>query len=275
MKKTILITGASTGIGRATANLFVEKGWNVAATMRTPEKAEGLIESESLLKLKMDVQDKESIKQSVKEAIQAFGKIDVLLNNAGYGAMGPMEAASDEQIRRQFNVNVFGLIDVTKALLPHMRANKEGLILNVSSIGGRVTMPEFSLYHATKWAVEGLTESLQYELNPLGIKLKLIEPGGVDTDFAGRSLDAFDLEKWKEYKPVADKITQYFKAGQEGDRSIPSTAEQMAEGIFKATTDGTDQLRYLLGEDALQIFEARKSLSDIEFKSMVNKRFNL
>lgn len=273
MKKTILITGASTGIGRATANLFETKGWNVVATMRNPEAAEGLTQSESLITARLDVQNKESIATAIEAGVKAFGKIDVLLNNAGYGTFGPMEAASDEQIKRQFDVNVFGLIDVTKGILPHMRANKEGMIINVSSIGGRVTFPAFSLYHATKWAVEGLTESLQYELNPLGIQLKLIEPGGVSTDFAGRSLDMFMDENLSDYNPILEPIGRVMEAASKGERQANSTPEQIANGIYEAATDGTDELRYLLGEDANQIFAGRKALSDSEFKTMIKSQF--
>ena len=264
-QKTIFITGASSGIGKATAEYFEKKGWNVAATMRNTSDA--LTESETLKKFELDVQSKDSIAKAVADSITAFGKIDVVLNNAGYGTAGVLESATDEQIRRQFDVNFFGLVDVIRAFLPHFRENKEGLFLNVSSIGGLITLPMFSAYHATKWAVEGLTESLQYELNPLGIELKLIEPGGVKTDFAGRSLDMFQNETDKHYQSTITRMMKNFE-GTERFESY-STPEQMAEGIFGAATDGKKQLRYVLGNDAKQFWEARQTMPYEDFREMV------
>ena len=185
MKKTVLVTGASSGFGRETVRVFVEKGWNVIATMRSPEKEEELSKIEGVMVVRLDVTDKRSIREAVAAGVSRFGGIDVLVNNAGYGAFGALEVAPDEVIRQQFEVNLFGLIDVTKAVLPGMRERKSGVIINVSSVGGRLTFPFATLYHATKFAVEGLTESLQYELNPLGIRLKIVEPGGYRTNFAG------------------------------------------------------------------------------------------
>src|ERR1700712_6036438 len=194
MKKTVLITGASSGFGRAAVKLFDTSNWNVIATMRSPEKETELNKLSNVFISKLDVTDKLSIQKTVKEGIEKFGKIDVLVNNAGYGALGALEAATEEEVKRQFDVNLFGLIEVTKAVLPGMRQQKDGVIINVSSVGGRVTFPFSSLYHATKFAVEGLTESIQYELNPLGIRLKLIEPGGYKTEFSGRSMDLFGAD---------------------------------------------------------------------------------
>mgnify|MGYP001171534671 FL=1 len=145
MPKTILITGSSSGIGKVTAKLFHEKGWNVIATMRTPEKERELTALENVLVARLDVQDHTSIHDAVQLGIKRFGKIDVLLNNAGYGAYGPLEATSIEKIRRQFDVNVIGLLDVTKAILPHFRQNKDGMVINVSSIAGKMAFPLGSL----------------------------------------------------------------------------------------------------------------------------------
>ncbi|HZH96384.1 MAG TPA: SDR family oxidoreductase, partial [Flavisolibacter sp.] len=189
--KTVFITGASSGFGLETAKFFQKKGWNVIATMRTPENDSALSALPNVIVSKLDVVDKQSIGNAVATGIERFGCIDVLVNNAGYGTLGVLEAASDEEIIKQFDVNVFGVINVTKAILPVMRKNKSGVIINISSVGGRITFPYFSLYHATKFAVEGLTESLQYELSPLGIQVKLIEPGGYKTKFAGSSMSFF------------------------------------------------------------------------------------
>jgi NAD(P)-dependent dehydrogenase (short-subunit alcohol dehydrogenase family) len=268
MTQTILITGASSGIGKATARYFAEKGWNVAATMRTPEKTADLVETDNLKKFRLDVQNKDELNQAMSGAIETFGKIDAVLNNAGYGTAGALETATDEQIRRQFEVNFFGLIDVMRAVLPHFRANKSGLFINVSSIGGLITFPLFSMYHASKWAVEGLSESLQYELNPLGIKLKIIEPGGVKTDFAGRSLDMFDATNFPDYQPTIEKMLANFN---EDRMANYSTAEQIAEAIYNAATDSTDHLRYVCGTDAQAIWHARQQMPIEDFREMIRR----
>ena len=169
MSNTILITGASSGIGKATAKKFQNEGWNVIATMRSPEKEEELNQLDNILVTQLDVQDTATIKSAIDAGLERFGKIDVVLNNAGYGLMGTFESADDASIRRQFDVNVFGLFDVTKAALPHFRENKSGLFINISSIGGKMTFPLMPLYHSTKFAVEGFSESLHYELSSAGI----------------------------------------------------------------------------------------------------------
>jgi NAD(P)-dependent dehydrogenase (short-subunit alcohol dehydrogenase family) len=189
--KTIVITGASSGIGKATARLFLSKGWNVVATMRNPAIERDLAEQARLKLLALDVQDPESPKAAVAEAIEAFGGIDVWLNNAGYRAFGPVEAGKREQVERQFDVNVFGLIGCVQAVAPHFRQRRAGVLINVSSIGGIMTLPGYSVYHSSKFAVEGLSEGLWYELGTLGIKVKVIEPGAIKTDFGGRSMDAW------------------------------------------------------------------------------------
>jgi NADP-dependent 3-hydroxy acid dehydrogenase YdfG len=189
MKKTILITGSSSGIGKATARLFQRAGWNVIATMRSPEKETELSALPNVLVARLDVQDSASIAVAVSAGIERFGRIDVLLNNAGYGAYGLLEATPMEKISRQFDVNVIGLLETTKAVLPHLRASKSGTIINISSIGGKMAFPLGTLYHGTKFAVEGLSEALHYELSAIGVSVKIVEPGFVKTDFAGRSLD--------------------------------------------------------------------------------------
>src|ERR1700761_2653364 len=206
MKKTVLITGASSGFGKAAVKLFHTNDWNVIATMRSPEKETELSKLSNVFISKLDVTDKASIKTSVAAGIERFGKIDVLVNNAGYGAMGALEASTEEQVKQQFDVNLFGLIAVTKAVLPGMRQQKSGTIINVSSVGGRITFPFSSLYHSTKFAVEGLTESMQYELNPLGINLKIVEPGGYKTEFAGRSMTLFNIDGLDDYQLPFNKF---------------------------------------------------------------------
>ncbi len=255
------MTGASSGIGKATSKLFQEKGWNVIATMRTPEKEEELVKLDNVMVTRLDVLDTTSIKGAVDAGIEKFGKIDVLLNNAGYGAYGPLEAFDMDGIRRQSDTNVIGLLAVTKTVLPHMRTNKTGVIVNVSSIGGKMTFPLGTLYHGTKFAVEGLSEALLYELDPIGIKMKIIEPGAIQTDFVGRSFDFRNNKLLTEYQPVIQNMLATFSIMSQGS----SPAQVVAEVIYKAATDGTGQLRYTAGEDARKYMTDRKAMDDETF----------
>ncbi len=271
MKKTILITGASSGIGAATAQLFLSKGWNVIATMRQPETETNLGNSDQALVTRLDVLDMASIENSIHQGIAKFGRIDVLLNNAGYGAYGILESFSREQIIRQFNTNVIGLLDVTKAVLPHFRENKNGVIINISSIGGKMTFPLGTLYHGTKFAVEGISESLSYEVAQFGGKIKIVEPGAVATDFAGRSMDFSNDDSMAEYQPIVGKIL----AGMPEFFKNASPAGVVAEVIFEAATDGTNQLRYIAGEDAKTIITQRREADDAMFMAGMNAQFGI
>jgi NAD(P)-dependent dehydrogenase (short-subunit alcohol dehydrogenase family) len=262
MKQTVFITGASSGFGRETVKLFHQKGWNVVATMRSPDGAfSGL---DGVLVTRLDVTDKASIASAVAIAVERFGGIDVLVNNAGYGTLGALEAAPDAVIRGQFEVNFFGLIDVTKAVLPGMRARKSGVIVNVSSVGGRVTFPFCTLYHATKFAVEGLTESLQYELNPLGIRLKVVEPGGYKTNFAGRSMGFYGAGGFAEYTAPYDKFVAQLEHW-----PMSENIGEVADVIFSAATDGSEKLRYPVGHEAAPLLETRGQSDDVSFKKMM------
>ena len=157
--------------------------------MRTPEKSEDLQKIADLETFRLDVTDVDSIKSAIDETLEKFGRIDAVVNNAGYGLVGAFEAATQEQIEKQFQTNVFGLMNVCREILPYFREQKRGTIVNVASVGGRITFPFYSLYHATKWAVEGFRESLQYELEQFNIRVKIIEPGPIKTDFYDRSQD--------------------------------------------------------------------------------------
>lgn len=271
MSNTILITGASSGLGKATAKLFQSKGWNVVATMRNPENETELTTLNNILVTRLDVLDLSSIENAVKAGIQQFGKINVLLNNAGYGAYGPLESFPRERIVRQFNTNVIGLLDVTRTLLPHFRQNKNGIIINVSSIGGHVTFPLGALYHGTKFAVEGISESLSYEVAAFNGKVKIIEPGAIATDFASRSLDFSMDESLTEYQSLAAKVMTGLPALYQN----ASPADAIAEVVYGAATDGTDQLRYAAGEDAKQFIGNRKQLDDETFFGAVKAQFAL
>lgn len=269
MQKTILITGASSGIGKATALFFQKRGWNVIATMRSPEKENELSALENVQIEKLDVLDLTSIDQAIKNGCSKFGKIDALVNNAGYGAYGPLESFPRENIIRQFNTNVIGLMDVSKAIIPHFRVNRSGTIVNISSIGGQMTFALGSLYHGTKFAVEGISESLHYEMKAIGVKVKIVEPGFVSTDFGGRSFD-FQAGEIADYQPI---IQALMKQWQNPENKV-SSPNLVAEVIFKAVTDETDQLRYRAGEDAEYLLDSRKKMSDSEFFEMMNQQLN-
>ena len=263
--KTVLITGSSSGIGRATALRFQQAGWNVAATMRSPEKEAELGKLESVALVRLDVTSEDSIAAAIGETIQRFGGIDVVVNNAGYGLVGPFEASTPEQVRRQFETNVFGLMNVVRAVLPHMRERQAGVIINVASMGGRITFPLYSLYNGTKWAVEGFSEGLQFELEQFGIRVKIIEPGAIKTDFYDRSMDVMKKVGLVAYDSFAARVmTNMQTAGANGP---PPTV--VGEVIFKAATDGSNKMRYQVGTNGVLFL--RRLLPDGLFMSVVKR----
>lgn len=273
MAGTVLITGASSGIGKETARLFQSKGWNVIATMRSPDRESELGKLGNVQVAKLDVTDSTSIHHAVSAGIEQFGQIDALVNNAGYGAYGPLEAFDMEGIRRQFDTNVIGLLEVTKAVLPHMRAQGSGTIVNISSIGGQFAFPLGTLYHGSKFAVEGLTEALHYELGAIGVRAKIVEPGMIQTDFGGRSFDLRNDETIEAYQPLVPKLFAGFESTiEQGGISEPLL---VAEVIYQAVTDGTSQLRYSAGSDAESYLADRKAQNDADFINAIKTRFGL
>ncbi len=258
-----MVTGASSGIGKETVKLFQSKNWRVAATMRTPENSQDLQKIADIETFRLDVTDVESIKNAIADTIKKFGRIDAVVNNAGYGLAGAFEAATSEQIEKQFQTNVFGLMNVCREILPHFREQRRGMIINVASVGGRVTFPFYSLYHATKWAVEGFSESLQFELEKFNIRVKIIEPGPIKTDFYDRSQDLTSKDGLTAYDDFADKVLPNMqKAGDEApDGSV------VAQSIFEAATDGTKKLRY--GVNTKGILYARRFLPDSVFFKVI------
>jgi NAD(P)-dependent dehydrogenase (short-subunit alcohol dehydrogenase family) len=263
MNKVVLITGASSGIGKETAKLFQVKNWKVAATMRSPEKANDLERIVDIECFRLDVTDSESIRTAISQTIERFGRIDVVVNNAGYGLVGPFEAATEEQIRRQFDTNVFGMMNVCREILPIFRDQKRGTIVNVASMGGRITFPLYSLYHATKWAVEGFSEALQYEVKQFGIRIKIIEPGPIKTDFYDRSQDLTRKDGLTAYDTFVDRaLPNLQKAGANApDGSV------VAQTIYEAVTDDSWKMRYPVNSKA--ILAARKLLPDAAFFALV------
>lgn len=266
MKKTIFITGASAGLGKATAKLFQSRGWNVIGTMRDPKKEMELTELENVIILPMDVTNPEQIKTTVAKAISLY-TIDVVFNNAGYGLMGAMEALSDEQILRQINTNLLGVLRVTQEFIPHFRAKKSGLFISTTSIGGLFGFPLHSIYHATKFAIEGWSESMSFELGLHNIGIKTIAPGGIATDFIGRSLDR---SSHPEYQEIEDKLFSAI----DGMMEMASTAEQIAEVVYEAATDNKDQVRYLAGEDAKAMYARRLEIGNEEFRKEIRKQIS-
>lgn len=247
MPKTVFITGASTGIGQAAAQLFEREGWNVAATMRSPEKAGDWTQRERILTLRLDVTEIASIRDAMAQATAKFGQIDVVVNNAGYGLIGPFEASTTEQVDRQLATNVVGLMNVTREILPHFRQHRSGVLINISSMAGRATFPLHSMYHATKFAVEGFSEALVYELEPLGIRVKLVEPGAIKTDFYDRSQDVMSKPGLTAYDTFVAKVLANVK---KASLNAPGP-EWVARTIYKAATDGSNKLRYPVNSAAI------------------------
>ncbi|MEM1483488.1 SDR family oxidoreductase [Oscillospiraceae bacterium PP1C4] len=263
--KTVFITGASSGIGRETAKLFSENGWNVIATMRTPESENELNKKENIKVLKCDVTDTNSIRQAIKEGLDYFRKIDVLINNAGFYTIGVLESATEEQVRRQIDTNLIGLINTTKEMLPLFRDQRSGMIINISSVAGRTTVPLQTLYHATKWGVEGFSESLQYELRPFNIKVKVIEPGVIKTDFYGRSMTVLENSDINEYKEYSQKVVKnLINNGNNG-----SDPMEVAEKIFRVANAKSNKMRYVVGKSK-SIITLRAMLPDRIFHHLVN-----
>lgn len=271
MSKTVLITGSSSGIGKATAKHFHERGWNVVATMRTPEKERELTALDNVLVTRLDVEDSASMTAAVNESIKRFGGIDVLVNNAGFGSYGPLEAIPMENVRRQFDVNVIGLIEMMKAVLPHFREKKSGVIVNISSVGGRTTFPLGTLYHGTKWAVEGISEALSFELGLIGVRMKIVEPGAIKTDFAGRSFDFNNDESLEAYQGLVQGIRAAMAPMMENG----AEASFCAEAIYAAATDESDRLRYLVGADAEMMAANREKHGDQKSVAWVKNMLGL
>jgi NAD(P)-dependent dehydrogenase (short-subunit alcohol dehydrogenase family) len=237
MSKTVLITGASSGIGEATAKYFLQKGWNVAATMRSPVDVGDWANVANVICPRLDVTLPETIETAVRETVARFGRIDVLINNAGYALMGPLEGIASEQLQRQFQTNVFGLVSTIQTVLPILRQQRGGVIINVASIGGRLAFPLASSYHASKWAVEGLSEALRYELDRFNIKVKIIEPGGIRTNFINRGAD------WVSHPLYADLVDRVKQFSERLNDSLPEP-EGVAKTIYRAATDRSHRLRY-------------------------------
>jgi len=270
MRKTVLVTGASSGFGKAIALKFLGEGWNVLASMRTPDPA--LYPADDGLRLiRLDVTDPRSVERAVAEGAEAFGRIDALVNNAGIGVMSALEFTPDAVVRDVFETNFFGMIAMCRAMIPVMRGQGGGVILNMTSSMAIAPMPFMSIYGSTKWAIEGFSEALAYELDPFDIRVRLLEPGlAPDTSFGSNAQGRMQGLTPPPYETIAQS---YFAAMQDNYPGPFTTVEETAQTAFEAACDLGRQLRYLIGADTKQLHRERKAKSEAEFLHGVRDMF--
>jgi NAD(P)-dependent dehydrogenase (short-subunit alcohol dehydrogenase family) len=276
--KVALVTGSSSGIGFETSLMLARAGFNTYASMRNLEKSKNITEIAKKEKLplqvvQLDVNNDGSVKDAIDKILKADQRIDVLINNAGYGLFGSVEDTSIEEIKAQFETNFFGVVRVTQQVLPLMRRQNSGTIVNVSSVGGRIGLPALSAYHSTKFALEGLSESIAFELEPFGIRVVIIEPGVIRTNILNSSSSAKKaLDPKSPYFSLSQKLNDNFKSMMESELSSPP--EEVAKVILQAVTSENPQLRYSVGDDAANLIHARKNMPDKEFRKMIMKNFS-
>jgi NAD(P)-dependent dehydrogenase (short-subunit alcohol dehydrogenase family) len=276
--KVALVTGSSSGIGFETSLMLARAGFNTYASMRNLEKSKNITEIAKKEKLplqvvQLDVNNDGSVKDAIVNILKADQRIDVLINNAGYGLFGSVEDTSIEEIKAQFETNFFGVVRVTQQVLPFMRRQNSGTIVNVSSVGGRIGLPALSAYHSTKFALEGLSESIAFELEPFGIRVVIIEPGVIRTNILNSSSSAKKaLDPKSPYFSLSQKLNDNFKSMMESELSSPP--EEVAKVILQAVTSENPQLRYSVGDDAANLIYARKNMPDKEFRKMIMKNFS-
>ncbi|MGQ1784800.1 SDR family oxidoreductase [Saccharicrinis sp. GN24d3] len=271
-KKTILITGCSSGFGKLTAKLFHKNGWNVIATMRSPEKETELTALSDVLVTKLDVTDQISVSKAVDAGVDKFGGIDVLVNNAGFSGAGIFEQWKDGDIKAMFETNVFGLMRVTKEVLPLMRSKEEGIIINISSLAGLIGSPSSSVYSASKFAVEGLTEALAIEYAPFNIKFKTIAPGAYETNlYSSMDNSRFSNgdEQLRDYclKMIAKMNETVEQMIEQGNQT--SDPQEVADKIYKCATEKTP-IHNVSGIDAESMLQMKKSMSEEELVKTIS-----
>jgi NAD(P)-dependent dehydrogenase (short-subunit alcohol dehydrogenase family) len=253
--KVWFITGSSTGFGRSLAEAVLKAGDRLIATARKPEQLADLVEQypETVKAIVLDVTQPEQIKIALEQALAAFGRIDVLVNNAGYGLIGALEEVSEAQIRRNFETNLFGAVNMMRAILPTMRQQGSGQIVNMSAIAGFTNELGFSIYGGAKFALEGVSEALRGEVEPFGIKVTIVEPGPFRTDFIGRSLDRV-AQPMPEYEPTVGKFLNFLNTI-EGKQ--PGDPEKAANAIIQMVNSDNPPLRLVLGKYAYSKFHKK------------------
>jgi len=265
--KTIFITGASTGLGKATAILFQAKGWKVIATMRKPGNEKELNLLDNVILLPLDVTNIEQIRQTVKQAI-GLGDIDIVFNNAGYGLIGPLEAHTEEQVRAQFDTNFFGTVWVIQEFIPYFKNKKAGLFINTTSLCGLTSNPQSAIYNASKWAMQGLAESMSYDLAQFGIGIKNVAPGGIKTEFT----KGMQVTEDKGYEAMMAKMMEGFQDGTLMEFTEP---DQIAEVVYRAATDEEDQLTYPAGNDSVRLYAKRLAQGPEAYRRDLTAYLNL
>ena len=269
--KVAIVTGASSGIGEATARRLHEMGYTVYAAARRVDRMAPLAEA-GVRTVGVDVTDEASLVGFVDRVIAESGRIDVLVNNAGYGSYGAVEEVPLDAARRQFDVNVFGLARLSQLVLPHMRRQRAGRIINISSIGGKIYEPLGGWYHATKFAVEGLSDSMRLELAPLGIQVVVIEPGAIATEWSGiAGQHLLAVSGQGAYAEQANRMATFLTAEPEGQASPPSV---IANAVAKAATARRARTRYAVGRGAKPILAARRILPDRAFDRLMLSTLN-
>ena len=279
-----VVTGSSTGIGFETSLTLARNGFHTYATMRTLEgSSRGSEQITDIAKrenlplqvIQLDVDNDKSVSDAINTIVKDNGRIDIVINNAGYALAGPFEETSNEEIRAQFETNFFGAVRIMQAAIPIMREQRRGKIVNITSMGGRIAVPLDSMYHGTKFALEGVSESLQYELEPFGIKIILIEPGAVGSNFwknlkiASKTTSPDNIDS--PYKQIVNNVSESFKQMQQ-NTIHPS---EVANVVLQAVLSDNPDFRYVVGKDAAAILEARRNMFDREFQLFMKGQFNL
>jgi NAD(P)-dependent dehydrogenase (short-subunit alcohol dehydrogenase family) len=274
-----LVTGSSSGIGFETSLMLARNGFHTYASMRDLKKSKDITQIANKEKLplqvvQLDVIDHKSIREAIDKVVEENKRIDVLVNNAGYGLLGALEDLSIEEIKAQFETNFFGAIRVTQQVLPVMRKQKSGgTIVNISSVGGRMGIPSLSAYHSTKFALEGLSESISYELEPFGIRVVLIEPGFIRTNIMNSSIIAKKAQNPSSpYFSLTQQLERSFKSAME-NTSESSPPEEVAKVVLQAVTSDSPKLRYAVGNDAASLIQAKTTMSDTEFGGLIKQQF--
>lgn len=252
MAKVWFITGSSRGLGRSLTNAVLKKGDIVAATARNPAQLNGLVQQygDRIFPIQLDVTDYPQVHKAVENTIARFGRIDVLVNNAGFGIIGAAEAFTDEQVRSQFETNLYAPVEITRAVLPYMRKQRSGRILQISSIGGRITSQGLSIYQSAKWGLSGFSEALAKEVSPLGIRVTSVEPGGFRTDWGGDSMSY--APQVEGYESTVDSRAAFHK----GNNFIPNGDPDKAANVLTALVDHPEPpVHLVLGSDAANLLK--------------------